>query len=568
MDDNEARWVEEEDGSYYYYYSDGTMATGWMQEGDNWYYFDDNGKMATGWAPINGDWYYFYSTGEMATSWVNDGDGWYYFYGNGSMAWGRTVKGYLLDNHGKMVTGTGWVYEDGDSYYLKDDKIATGWLQDGDNWSYLYDNGSMAWGRTVDGYYLNDNGDWVKDKGWKTEKDNDGNVTYYYVDSEIAVTGWKEIDSKWYYFDEDGKMKTGWIEDNGNWYYLNSSGAMETGQNDIDGNTYYFYSTGEMATGWVQYGDNWHYFYKDDNGSMAHDTMIGQYYVNANGDWEPSEDNNTPENIDSSNSQGTSDTKTVNISLDTDTGTIVVTDSDNNSSSIELPPELYDATKDSGLANSSKAVLAKATIEWYNADTQDEKDTILAGIKGVRDYISEHPVSEWTEKFIADTINENIGGLVGIYGDYSTGLTEVNELNDQVYYTKYAHVMRLVLSVTTDALNMGNKVHYDQLNGGTGEWLPTELQKMYPETQFNFTRRGQSGADVEFEEIPGNKHPSEYEVNPMQWPEGFNYGDFKPYTGSGYKTFLKDINKGKLPDDTVFLPYEPKSGELKVPIVE
>ncbi|EHI97934.1 cell wall binding repeat-containing protein [Clostridium sp. DL-VIII] len=289
MDDNEARWVEEDDGSYYYYYSDGTMATGWMQCGDYWYYFDESGKMATGWRNIDGDTYYFYSTGEMATGWIDSGNGWYYLYDNGSMAWGRTVNGYLLDKNGKMVTGTGWVYEDGD------------------NWSYLYDNGTMAWGRTVDGYYLNDNGDWVKDKGWKTEKDNNGNVTYYYVDSEIAVTGWKEIDSKWYYFDEDGKMKTGWIEDNGNWYYLNSSGAMETGQNDIDGNTYYFYSTGEMATGWVQYGDNWHYFYKDDNGSMAHDTMIGQYYVNANGDWEPSEDNNTPENIDSSNSHETSD---------------------------------------------------------------------------------------------------------------------------------------------------------------------------------------------------------------------------------------------------------------------
>ena len=75
----------------------------------------------------------------------------------------------------------------------------------------------------------------------------------------------------------------------------------------------------------------------------------------------------------------------------------------------------------------------------------------------------------------------------------------------------------------SDALNKGNLVHYDQLNGGTGKWLPTELQKMYKDSEFNFTRRGQSGADVEF--VSG-KHPSQYKLNPMEWPEGFKYGDF------------------------------------------
>lgn len=88
---------------------------------------------------------------------------------------------------------------------------------------------------------------------------------------------------------------------------------------------------------------------------------------------------------------------------------------------------------------------------------------------------------------------------------------------------------------------------------------------MYDETTFRFTRRGQSGADVEYINGP---HPSEYEINPMNWLESFNYGDFKPYTGSGYSTFLKDINKGKLPDDTVFLPYDSASGKLKVPTIE
>ncbi len=270
----------------------------------------------------------------------------------------------------------------------------------------------------------------------------------------------------------------------------------------------------------------------------------------------------------SENGGGTSgswaDNGTVNISLDVNTGTIVVMNG-NSTTTMVLPTELYDASRDSGIANSSKSVLAKATLEWYNADTQAEKDAILSGIKAVRQYISEHKVSEWTEKYLADTINNNIGGLVGIFTDAATGLTEVEQLNEQVYYTKSAYIMCSVMNASSNALSMGNKVHYDQLNGGTGEWLPTELQKMYKDTEFNFPRRGQSGADVEY--ISGT-HPSKYELNPMKWPEGFNYGDFKPGTANGYKTFLKDINKGKLPADSVYLPYEPKTGKLKVPKVK
>ena len=56
----------------------------------------------------------------------------------------------------------------------------------------------------------------------------------------------------------------------------------------------------------MKYGYSWYYF--DDDGTMAHDTTIGGYYLKDSGEWEPDEDNsNTYENIDSSNSQGTSD---------------------------------------------------------------------------------------------------------------------------------------------------------------------------------------------------------------------------------------------------------------------
>ena len=114
-------------------------------------------------------------------------------------------------------------------------------------------------------------------------------------------------------------------------------------------------------------------------------------------------------------------------------------------------------------------------------------------------------------------------------------------------------------SKTAKATNMGNKVHYDELNGGTGQQLPTALQNEFPETEFNFTRRGAAGADVE---VTGGTHPSEYPGS--TWSPENDFADFKPNTESGAKTFEKDIIKGKLPVNTEPLPYNPQTGKLEM----
>jgi len=105
--------------------------------------------------------------------------------------------------------------------------------------------------------------------------------------------------------------------------------------------------------------------------------------------------------------------------------------------------------------------------------------------------------------------------------------------------------------------DIGNNVHYDQLNGGTGTKLPSELQAHYPDTEFRFARRGAKGANVEYQ---GGTHPSQYSES--EWPEGMDHGDFKPNTPYSAKNFYKEINSGKLPDDTVPLPYDPGTGKL------
>jgi len=111
---------------------------------------------------------------------------------------------------------------------------------------------------------------------------------------------------------------------------------------------------------------------------------------------------------------------------------------------------------------------------------------------------------------------------------------------------------------TKAASNLGNKLHYDQLNGGSGEGLPTELQSRYPNTQFKFTRRGEKGADVE---VVGGTHPSKYPES--TWDPNNNYGDFKPNTPSGNKKFKTETGNGKLPKNTQKLPYDPSSGKLQ-----
>ena len=109
-------------------------------------------------------------------------------------------------------------------------------------------------------------------------------------------------------------------------------------------------------------------------------------------------------------------------------------------------------------------------------------------------------------------------------------------------------------------LEIGNYLNYDRLNGGTGTKLPSDLAAMYPQTRFRFTRRGEAGADVEF---VGGVHPSNTSVYPgTQWPVNANYGDFKPNTPSGWRKLQKQIRNRGYDPNTVFLPYDPSTGEL------
>ncbi|WP_456114321.1 G5 domain-containing protein [Streptococcus sp.] len=136
---------KQENGMWYFYNTDGSMATGWVQVNGSWYYLNSNGSMATGWVQVNGSWYYLNSNGSMATGWEQVDGSWYYLNDNGSME-------------------TGWLQNNGSWYYLNSNGSmkANQWFQVGGKWYYVNASGELAVNTSIDGFRVNDDGEWVR----------------------------------------------------------------------------------------------------------------------------------------------------------------------------------------------------------------------------------------------------------------------------------------------------------------------------------------------------------------------------------------------------------------------
>ncbi|WP_394523090.1 N-acetylmuramoyl-L-alanine amidase family protein [Lacrimispora sp. JR3] len=134
-------------------------------------------------------------------------------------------------------------------------------------------------------------GDYVTSEDVFMEYDGDttgtwkGN-TYKQEDGGVPKNSWKQILNDWYYFDGNGIRQTGWLQSGQRWYYLSpSDGKLLTGWQFVNGKWYYLNPQGgEMMTGWVQTQPGvWYYLYSD--GSMASNTNVGDYWVDASGKW-------------------------------------------------------------------------------------------------------------------------------------------------------------------------------------------------------------------------------------------------------------------------------------------
>ncbi|MDR3598307.1 immunoglobulin-like domain-containing protein [Clostridium sp.] len=94
-------WIKTNDG--WNYYENGSIKTGWLNDGGNYYYLKDDGNMATGWIKVDNSWFYLNPSGEMKTGWLNDNGKWYYLDKNGVMVFNTTIDGYYLGTDGVWI---------------------------------------------------------------------------------------------------------------------------------------------------------------------------------------------------------------------------------------------------------------------------------------------------------------------------------------------------------------------------------------------------------------------------------------------------------------------------------
>ena len=127
------------------------------------------------------------------------------------------------------------------------------------------------------------------------------NTIWQYRENGELVTGWKEIDGKWYLFGSGGNMLLGWQKSKDRWYYLkqesdrkageakNAYGFMLTGWQQIDGTWYYLNPVTPAPTwDWDASQNRWVYGNRPGRpyGSMyANEVTPDGYHVDASGAW-------------------------------------------------------------------------------------------------------------------------------------------------------------------------------------------------------------------------------------------------------------------------------------------
>ena len=141
-----------------------TKKNNWFKESGKWYYNDLSGNL------VRNRWvgrYYLKADASMAASeWIYDEDykGWFYVDSTGSYVEKAWQGEYYLKRGGYMAKNE-WVFDSQyDSWYYlnQDGKYARNqWIKDGDKWYYLLADGKLAKNMTINGYKVNEKGEWV-----------------------------------------------------------------------------------------------------------------------------------------------------------------------------------------------------------------------------------------------------------------------------------------------------------------------------------------------------------------------------------------------------------------------
>ena len=319
-------WHDFGDGWKAYRSADGTSwVNGWQFIDNAWYYFQNN-WMLRGWNTVDGKRYFFYDNGRLAqNTWVGQ------FYVDEAGVWDDVWRtGWYDFPEGRAYRAAdgrswvnGWQFINNSWYYFQDNWMLTGWNTVDDKRYFFYDDGRMAADAWIGEFYVDADGVWIPDywkPGWYTFPEG---KAYRAADGRSWVNGWQFIDNAWYYFRENW-MLTGWqtIDDKRYFFYDNGKMAQNTWVGDFFvsesgawedvwrsgwytfpegvayrladglswangwqwiGNSWYYFQDQWMLTGWNTVDGKRYFFY--DDGRMAADAWIGDYYVDASGAW-------------------------------------------------------------------------------------------------------------------------------------------------------------------------------------------------------------------------------------------------------------------------------------------
>lgn len=140
------------------------QVSNWFKESGKWYYNDLSGNL------VRNRWvgrYYLKADASMAASeWIYDEDykSWFYVDSTGSYVEKAWQGEYYLKRGGYMAKSE-WVFDSQyDSWYYlnQDGKYARNqWIKDGDKWYCLLADGKLAKNMTINGYKVNEKGEWV-----------------------------------------------------------------------------------------------------------------------------------------------------------------------------------------------------------------------------------------------------------------------------------------------------------------------------------------------------------------------------------------------------------------------
>ena len=136
----------------------------WEKKGNHWYYVDNDGKA------VSKQWigsYYIKADKTMAENeWIYDAkyNSWFYLDENGRYVENTWKDQYYLKSGGYMAKNE-WIFDSSYNswYYLNEDGsyARNQWIQSNGKWYYVLSNGKMAKNTVIDGYQLNENGEWV-----------------------------------------------------------------------------------------------------------------------------------------------------------------------------------------------------------------------------------------------------------------------------------------------------------------------------------------------------------------------------------------------------------------------